>query len=88
MAIFGHEIINELYIGETKKLKEAQHNLSQFRDNMIRNEYNDMKKIKNDKWYKEFKKSIKNTFGYKTFDFEIQFIDRENAYCHTLFSSI
>ena len=88
MAIFGHEIINELYIGETKKLKEAQHNLSQFRDNMIRNEYNDMKKVKNDKWYKEFKKSIKNTFGYKTFDFKIQFIDRENAYCHTLFSQI
>lgn len=88
MAIFGNEIINELYIGETKKLKEAQYNLSQFRDNMIRNEYNDMKKIKKDKWYKEFKKSIKNTFGYKTFDFDIEFEEYENAYCHTLFSQI
>lgn len=88
MAIFGNEIINELYIGETKELKEAQYNLSQFRYNMINNEYDDMKKIKKDKWYKEFKKSIKNTFGYKTFDFNIEFQEYENAYCYSLIPQI
>ena len=88
MAIFGNEIINELYIGETKELKEVQHNLSQFRHNMIDNDYYSRKEIKKDKWYKEFVKSMKSTFGYKTFEFEVRFNSKENAYCYSLANQI
>ena len=89
MGIFlNNNIINEVYIGETKELKEVQHNLSQFRHNMIDNDYYSRKEIKKDKWYKEFVKSMKSTFGYKTFEFEVKFNSHENAYCYSLANQI
>ena len=89
MGIFlNNNIINEVYIGETKELKEVQHNLSQFRHNMIDNDYYSRKEIKKDKWYKEFVKSMKSTFGYKTFEFEVRFNSNENAYCYSLANQI
>ena len=88
MGIFYNNIINEVYIGETKELKEVQHNLSQFRRNIIDNNYNNMKKIKKDPWYKKFVKSVKSTFGYKTFEFEVKMSSSENAYCYSLSNQI
>lgn len=88
MGIFASNILNEVYIGETKELKETQHYLSQFRKNMIDNNMTNMKKIKKDPWYKKFIKSMKDTFGYKTFEFGISFEDCENAYCYSLSTQI
>ena len=88
MGIFANNILNEVYIGETKELKETQHYLSQFRKNMIDNNMTNMKKIKKDPWYKKFVKSMKDTFGYKTFEFGISFEDCENAYCYSLSTQI
>ena len=88
MGIFGKQVINEVYFGNTSEMKALQDLLSKLRTDTIQNDTLFSKKGNTSKYLYEFNRKCEDIFGFKTFSLNIIYKDEVNAFTFGLGGSL